>query len=87
MRWLPLLVGHAGKPFGMLHALVQQYVQPFFGSLAKGSGAADKESIKPATKAINELETLLSHLQQDTDIPQIEIVPEKAIAAAVSQVE
>lgn len=70
----------------MLHALVQQFVQPFFNHLAKASGAADKESIKPATKAINELETLLSHLQQDTDIPQVEIISDKNIAAAVTQV-
>ena len=82
---LPPLPRSTGKPFGMLHALVQQYVQPFFSSLAKASGAADKESIKPASKAISELETLLSHLQQDTDIPQIDIVADKAIAAAASE--
>lgn len=65
---------------------MQQFLSPYFHSAVKVLNAAEKDGVKPTQKAVVDLETLLTHLQQDTDIPQIELYVEPAITQAVQKV-
>ncbi|EDQ84975.1 uncharacterized protein MONBRDRAFT_12266 [Monosiga brevicollis MX1] len=68
---------------------MQNFISPFFSAVVKTLDVGAKDGVKEAQKAVVDLETHLSHLQQDTDIPKFEphIDPDiaKALAAAQAQ--
>ena len=66
--------------------MMQHFLAPYFYSAVKVLNASEKDGVKPTQKAVVDLETLLTHLQQDTDIPQIELVVDVTIAEAVAKV-
>lgn len=83
MRCLP------GSAFGSLHSLVRNFVRPYFHSIRsqmKSKEAKETDDIATAEKAITDFETLLSHLEQDTDIPIVEMIAHPQIVAIVEQV-
>lgn len=66
--------------------MMQHFLAPYFYSAVKVLNASEKDGVKPTQKAVVDLETLLTHLQQDTDIPQIELIVDVTIAEAVAKV-
>ncbi|KAJ3032718.1 hypothetical protein HDV00_007194 [Rhizophlyctis rosea] len=72
-----------GNPYESLHAYIHNAVAPFFdayvsarGLVAGGAGATDKEGktgIPMTKKKIAELELSLLHLQQNVEIPEINL--------------
>ena len=65
---------------------MRHFIGPYFHSAIKVKQAEDKEGIRETQKAVVDLETLLTHLQQDTDIPQVELFVDPDITKIVAQV-
>eukprot|EP00049_Salpingoeca_infusionum_P026814 m.28080 g.28080 ORF g.28080 m.28080 type:complete len:4577 (+) comp9012_c0_seq1:144-13874(+) len=74
-----------GKPFGAMRVIVHDIVGPYFVASVAGTKSEAKDSVKPTIQAITELETHLSHMEHDTDIPLVEIVCDPRITAAVEK--
>ena len=66
-----------GSAYETLHAYVSTAMAPYFKSFIRSSGASDRDGDKMATsmeKKIAELEMGLLHLQQNIDIPEIQLM-------------
>ena len=79
-----------GSPFDTLHSYVSNAVSPFFKSYVKKSGKSDREGDKmvpSVEKKIAELEMSLLHLQQNIDIPEIDLVIHPYVQALIKKAE
>lgn len=74
-----------GQPFAGLYSFVQHFVSPFFNSAIQAQHADNKMGIKGAKKALADMETSLSTLSQDTDIPEVNLAFHPLIRAAVAK--
>ena len=78
------------SPFDTLHSYVSNAVSPFFKSYVKKSGKSDREGDKmvpSVEKKIAELEMSLLHLQQNIDIPEIELVIHPYVQGLIKKAE
>jgi hypothetical protein len=75
-----------GSAFGALQAQVQSLIGPFFRSAIQQKQSRDKKTVDGVTHALEEMDTLLKHLQQDTDIPQVVLSIDPVIVKAVAAV-
>eukprot|EP00051_Salpingoeca_urceolata_P022681 m.374555 g.374555 ORF g.374555 m.374555 type:complete len:4634 (-) comp20005_c1_seq12:280-14181(-) len=76
-----------GPPFETLHAMYSEVFVPLLMSAIQVQRAGDKIGVKALKKSIGHLEMTLSHLQQDTDIPDVTLVIPQAIETIVLQAE
>lgn len=77
-----------GSPYETLHAFISKTMAPFFKSYVKESGRADRDGDKMAPsveKKIAELEMGLLHLQQNIDIPEINLPVHPVVAAVIKK--
>eukprot|EP00105_Crassostrea_gigas_P045649 XP_019929797.1 PREDICTED: cytoplasmic dynein 1 heavy chain 1 isoform X11 [Crassostrea gigas] len=77
-----------GSPYETLHAYVSNAVSPFFKSYIKETGKAERDGDKMAPtveKKISELEMGLLHLQQNIDIPEINLPIHPVVSAVIKK--
>ncbi|CAJ0587193.1 unnamed protein product, partial [Mesorhabditis spiculigera] len=83
---MQLLVMNEGSPYENLWSIIGKAMSPFFKSYIRRSGRSERDGDKlaPAVeKALNEAEVSLLHLQQNIDIPEINLVVNQHILAAI----
>ncbi|XP_078314970.1 cytoplasmic dynein 1 heavy chain 1-like isoform X1 [Crassostrea virginica] len=77
-----------GSPYETLHAYVSNAVSPYFKSYIKETGKAERDGDKMAPtveKKISELEMGLLHLQQNIDIPEINLPIHPVVSAVIKK--
>ncbi|KAL3873221.1 hypothetical protein ACJMK2_036362 [Sinanodonta woodiana] len=77
-----------GTPYETLHACISNAVAPFFKSYIRETGKAERDGDKMAPtveKKIAELEMGLLHLQQNIDIPEINLPVHPIVASAIKK--
>ncbi|KAJ1368590.1 hypothetical protein KIN20_029753 [Parelaphostrongylus tenuis] len=85
---LRVMVLSEGNPCETLCALIGRAVTPYFKSFIKESGRGERDGDKLAPiveKNLNEAEVALLHLQQNIDIPEINLVINPHIQAAIQK--
>ncbi|CAJ0934537.1 unnamed protein product, partial [Mesorhabditis belari] len=81
-----VLVLSDGSPYETLWAIIGKAVTPYFKSFIRESGRGDRDGDKlaPAVeKNLNEAEVALLHLQQNIDIPEINLIINPHIQQAI----
>ena len=77
-----------GSPFETLHSYVRNAVSPYFNNYVQVTGQGSRESDKlvPAVqKKMSELEISLLHLQQNINIPEVELITSRRIKEVVQE--
>ena len=77
-----------GSPFETLHSYVRNAVGPYFNNYVQVTGQGSRESDKlvPAVqKKMSELEISLLHLQQNINIPEVELITSRRIKEVVQE--
>ncbi|WKX92001.1 hypothetical protein Q1695_010215 [Nippostrongylus brasiliensis] len=85
---LRVIVLNEGNPYETLFSLIGKAVTPYFKSFIKESGRGERDGDKLAPtveKNLNEAEVALLHLQQNIDIPEINLVINPHIQAAIQK--
>uniref|UniRef100_A0A0K0DJN9 DHC_N1 domain-containing protein n=1 Tax=Angiostrongylus cantonensis TaxID=6313 RepID=A0A0K0DJN9_ANGCA len=85
---LRVMVLSEGNPCETLCALIGRAVTPYFKSFIKESGRGERDGDKLAPiveKNLNEAEVALLHLQQNIDIPEINLIINPHIQAAIQK--
>ncbi|CAI4230233.1 unnamed protein product [Auanema sp. JU1783] len=85
---LRVIVLNEGDPYDTLLSLIGKAINPFFKSYIKESGRGEKDGDKlaPAVeKLLNEAEVALLHLQQNIDIPEINLIINPHIQSAIQK--
>ncbi|KAK5965130.1 hypothetical protein GCK32_004027, partial [Trichostrongylus colubriformis] len=85
---LRVMVLNEGNPYETLFSLIGKAVTPYFKSFIKESGRGERDGDKLAPtveKNLNEAEVALLHLQQNIDIPEINLVINPHIQAAIQK--
>jgi dynein heavy chain 1 len=72
-----------GSPFETLHACVKHAIKPYLVAAVETQRASDSMGKANIRKAITELELQLTHLQQNIEIPEIELVIHPEVRAVV----
>ena len=93
-RWLNkqlnVIILENSSPFDTLHSYISNGVSPFFKTYVKKSGKSDREGDKMVPsieKKIAELEMGLLHLQQNIDIPVINLQIHPFVQAVIKKAE
>ncbi|KAK3093975.1 hypothetical protein FSP39_022394 [Pinctada imbricata] len=77
-----------GSPYETLHAYVSNAVAPYFKSYISETGKAERDGDKMAPtveKKISELEMGLLHLQQNIDIPEINLPIHAVVSSTIKK--
>ncbi|CAB3408082.1 unnamed protein product [Caenorhabditis bovis] len=79
---------NGGSACEMLHLMMSRFVNPYFKSFINQSGRGERDGDKLAPtvqKSFTEAEAALLHLQHNIDIPEINLVINPHIAAAIEK--
>uniref|UniRef100_A0A1I7XR26 DHC_N1 domain-containing protein n=1 Tax=Heterorhabditis bacteriophora TaxID=37862 RepID=A0A1I7XR26_HETBA len=85
---LRVIVLNEGNPYETLLSIIGKAMTPYFKSFIKESGRGERDGDKLAPtveKNLNEAEVALLHLQQNIDIPEINLVINPHIQSAIQK--
>jgi len=74
-----------GQPFETLHSFVQHVIKAYLTAAVGAQKSGDKIGFKNATRSVTDLELSLLHLQEDIEIPEINLIIHPVVKQLISK--